>query len=347
MSLATAAPRQGWELQLHPPGAGRVRYFQISPRRRQVLLALGAAALLVLIFGLVMFPGLIADWTAVHPEGATGLERAQEMRRLQALLHRVDEVHPRSKKVRFDLRTLHHAYGLPEGPFPPLPQVPTAPPANVEEAVARSLALLAEAEAELTRAESLGDAVAEFQRREPAWVLATPSIRPLAADSDDFVLISGFGERQDAYTERRQFHAGLDLAAPPGTPIVATASGVVAFAGSFPAGGGHSWWRYGLMVVVAHGDRLITVYGHCQELSVRSGERVRRGQQLGTVGNSGWSQVPHLHYEVRRRAAGRLLPEDPRLFMLEPAWGDPDEILASTPPFRAEEIEPLPGGLER
>lgn len=346
--MSATGGSQGWDLQIHPRGGkGRVRYYRVTPAGRNLAVALGALLVLLVLAGLGLFPRLWADWAAVHPDGATGVERAQEMRRLQALLQRVDEVHPRSLKVRYDLQTLHRAYGLEEPPQAPATPVPSAPPASVAEAVARGLALLAEAEVELTRAELLGLGVASFQHQEPLAVRATPSIRPLAVDTDDFVLVSGFGERQDAFTERRQFHAGLDLAAPTGTPVVATADGVVAFAGSFPAGSRQSWWRYGSMVVLAHGERLVTIYGHCQELSVRTGERVRRGELIATVGSSGWSQVPHLHYEVRRRGAGSFLPEDPRLFMLEPAWGDPDLLLASSRPFSPDEIEPLPRGLER
>lgn len=346
--MSSSPRRRGWELQLHPPGGhGRVRYLQLSVARRNWLVALLSLAVLGVLFGLALFPRLWADWAAVHPEGASGLERAQEMRRLQALLQRVEEVHPRSLKVRYDLQTLHAAYGLVEPARAPATPPPTEPPASVSEAVARGLALLEEAERELLRAEALGQEVRSFQQRDPAAVRGTPSIRPLAADTDGFVLVSGFGERQDAFTERQRFHAGLDLAAPPGTPVVTTADGVVGFAGSFTAGSRDSWWRFGLLAVILHGDRLATVYGHCQDLAVRAGQRVRRGEVIGRVGNSGWSQVPHLHYEVRRRQAARFLPEDPRLFMLEPAWGDPDLLFDAKASPRPQDIEPLPAGLER
>ncbi|RMG80980.1 MAG: M23 family metallopeptidase, partial [Chloroflexi bacterium] len=87
------------------------------------------------------------------------------------------------------------------------------------------------------------------------------------------------------------YHPGLDLAAPTGTPIYAANSGPVVYAG---------WnnWGYGNLVVLAHGP-FMTVYGHMQNILVRCGETVVAGQQIGTVGSTGQSTGPHLHFEIR------------------------------------------------
>jgi len=94
-------------------------------------------------------------------------------------------------------------------------------------------------------------------------------------------------------------HEGLDLAAPKGTPVSATASGTVLRAGREG--------RYGRTVVIDHGDGWQTRYAHLRRVRVDTGESVRRGDIVGTVGRSGNATGYHLHYEVRRQG----VPIDP------------------------------------
>jgi murein DD-endopeptidase MepM/ murein hydrolase activator NlpD len=86
-------------------------------------------------------------------------------------------------------------------------------------------------------------------------------------------------------------HDGIDLAAPMGTPIIATGDGVIGSAG----------WRggYGLMVAVEHGSGVETRYGHMSQVAVAPGEQVRKGEIIGYVGSTGRSTGPHVHYETR------------------------------------------------
>jgi len=114
------------------------------------------------------------------------------------------------------------------------------------------------------------------------------------------VLYGRFGKRG------KEMHDGLDLAAPLGTPVRTAAPGTVLFAGEQRG--------YGLIAVVEHANGLVTLYAHNQDLRVKSGQRVREGQVIATVGESGKTSGPHLHFEVRER--GR--PVDP-LSRLGPA----------------------------
>jgi murein DD-endopeptidase MepM/ murein hydrolase activator NlpD len=102
---------------------------------------------------------------------------------------------------------------------------------------------------------------------------------------------SSFGEREDPFNGEGAFHAGIDISAPNGTPVRATADGEVSGA-SMGAG-------YGREVVLNHGHDVMTVYGHLSALAVLPGQRVTRGQVIGYVGQTGRSTGPHLHYEVR------------------------------------------------
>jgi murein DD-endopeptidase MepM/ murein hydrolase activator NlpD/biotin carboxyl carrier protein len=110
---------------------------------------------------------------------------------------------------------------------------------------------------------------------------------------------SGYGWRIHPIFHTLEFHTGIDIAAPRGTPILAPADGMVIFAGRMPANG--------MLVILAHGNGLSTTFSHLSSTEVRLGERVRRGQSIGRVGSSGWSTGPHLFFEVRE--SGR--PVDP------------------------------------
>ena len=120
-------------------------------------------------------------------------------------------------------------------------------------------------------------------------VTAIPSARPIR-DSVNFT--SGFGVRSDPFRGRAAMHGGIDLAGPQGTPVYATADGVVA----------RSEWNnggYGNLVEIIHGQGIETRYGHLSRLIARPGQRVRRGDLVGLMGSTGRSTGSHLHYEVR------------------------------------------------
>jgi murein DD-endopeptidase MepM/ murein hydrolase activator NlpD len=128
----------------------------------------------------------------------------------------------------------------------------------------------------------------------PPDVPTTDLLKPV-----DARFTSDFGPRTHPITGRASNHAGVDLAAPTGTPIAAAGEGVVAFAG---VRGG-----YGNLVILEHADGTQTYYAHADRLDVRAGDRVARGQQVATVGSTGRSTGPHLHFEVRRDG----VPVDP------------------------------------
>lgn len=131
--------------------------------------------------------------------------------------------------------------------------------------------------------ESLGGAEASA----PTTSIAIPSIMPLAAAK----LTSNYGMRTHPVIGGRHNHKGVDLAAPTGTPVYATADGVVSRADHFSS--------YGLYVALQHGAALETRYAHMSRLAVAAGERVSKGDIIGYVGSTGRSTGPHLHYEVR------------------------------------------------
>jgi murein DD-endopeptidase MepM/ murein hydrolase activator NlpD len=125
-----------------------------------------------------------------------------------------------------------------------------------------------------------------------ALLAATPAIQPVSNKTLNRIA-SGYGYRIDPVYKTIKLHAGLDFAAPQGTPIYATADGVVKLSG-FSDGG------YGNHVVINHGYGYETLYGHMVRIKVRTGHRVKRGEVIGYVGNTGKSTGPHCHYEVHK-----------------------------------------------
>lgn len=114
---------------------------------------------------------------------------------------------------------------------------------------------------------------------------------------------SGFGLRRDPFTGRRKMHEGYDIAARTGTPVVATADGIVSQSKTMPG--------YGKMVVIDHGYGYRTYYGHNSKNYVKVGQRVKSGDRIAAVGNTGRSTGSHVHYEIRLNG----VPVNPKKYL--------------------------------
>jgi murein DD-endopeptidase MepM/ murein hydrolase activator NlpD len=140
----------------------------------------------------------------------------------------------------------------------------------------------------------------ELLADQKAFLSALPTKKPVVG-----YFTSGFGVRSHPFGGRAKMHEGLDIANHPGTPVKAPADGIIVFA-STKAG-------YGQTVIVDHGYGLETWYGHTKKVLVTKGQRVRRGDPIALLGNTGRSTGPHLHYEVRIHGT----PVDPLSYILE------------------------------
>lgn len=117
-----------------------------------------------------------------------------------------------------------------------------------------------------------------------------PAIQPVS-NKELRRLSSGFGMRTDPITKVKSKHLGIDFSAPQGTPVYATGDGVIKITKK-----GFSGW--GWYIKMDHGFGYETLYGHLSKFNVRPGQKVKRGDLIGFVGNTGKSTAPHLHYEV-------------------------------------------------
>ncbi len=157
------------------------------------------------------------------------------------------------------------------------------------------------------RSEYLNQTLAQVESRlsdNLRLISSTPSIAPVRG-----IYTSTFGYRRDPITGQRAYHSGVDISAPPGKPVKASADGVVTKT--------EQYGNLGRAVFIAHGFGVTTIYGHLSRINVTPGQRVDRGAIVGLVGNSGRSTGYHLHYEVQVNGE----PTNPLAYILDRADG--------------------------
>ena len=287
-----------YKLQLVDRVTDTTRTVRLS-RRGLRLLAVGAGAVVGIVAAASIFSIYTLTHSYLHEAEAAQLREANRIQQEQirqiakkasALGQEVDAI----QRTEDGLRALVGAppaetdSAVQEGDAAPAP-TGGAPHALTTDEVSEALTMLEERTA--VRRTSIGQLAVMMQKDVPGASSFlegdTPVTTPTGWPTDGFIS-SGYGLRWNG----AEFHQGIDIAAEMGTPIVATADGVVTIAG-WNAGG------YGNMVDIDHGSGVSTRYGHASAVVVTVGQRVRRGQIIAYVGSTGHSTGPHLHYEVR------------------------------------------------
>ena len=271
---------------------------QTGAVRRLTVVRRPAVLILMAILSLPVLMGLGARWAgqadvdrlAQHTEAlrienesyraATG-ELAAQISSLQTAITELGEdaqLDPAARRAIDNLPALVRNRAMGRGGAAPTPPAVATPITSPDNPLGILQGLLGSLEARLESVRSGID-------RQQALAAATPSIWPVVG-----YLSSMFGNRPDPFTGARDFHPGLDISANAGTPIRATADGVVESAGY--AG------NYGNAVVLRHGFGLSTRYGHMSRIGVNTGMKVKRGDVIGYVGSTGRATSAHLHYEI-------------------------------------------------
>ena len=313
------------EIQVHPSDIRRrVRYFFLDRRR----VVIGIVALTIVLLSLI--GSMAAAPTVIRRVYKTNFllqqreERAIQRERLRENVVQMSSIERSLDEQRIRVEKLITVYGLDrtlgQGGFS-TPGRETNADEPLSDARHREIAL----RNSMRRLQEQLELLAQYEAANQEIVRHTPSILPVP--DDQFVLTSPFGNRVSPFTRTSDFHKGLDLSAPIGTPILAAADGVVTFAGRYPLSQSVAWWRFGNVVVLNHANRFITIYAHCDTVGVKAGQRVTQGQNIATVGNTGWSTNAHLHYEIRTdlEQPGVYQPVDPRIYVLDYQW--PNEAL--------------------
>ena len=155
------------------------------------------------------------------------------------------------------------------------------------------------------------DEIVKLAENKEKLLAAIPAIQPVK-NQDLSRMASGFGWRSDPFTKTNKKHMGMDFSAPKGTPIYASGDGVIERADQSSAG-------YGKHIRIEHGFGYVSLQAHLSNYNVKKGQRVKRGDLIGFVGNTGRSQAPHLHYEIIKNGEkinpinfyyGNLSPEE-------------------------------------
>jgi murein DD-endopeptidase MepM/ murein hydrolase activator NlpD len=335
------------ELQIHSPDIRKkVRYLFLSKNELSFWSAVLSLFLVAVVLAAAVTPGVVADLWHRREHRSLQAERGRLEERLGSQIGTLEALASEGDELRLVIDKVFLLYGLSsevtggQGGFPFLGR--TEGPEGEEVPLARAQRLESAVRERLSVAGVFLQEIQAFEGARRDLVRLTPSRSPLRRA--DFVLTSPFGDRRNPFTKGRDFHAGLDLAARTGTEIHAPADGVVLFAGRYSLQRSVAWWRYGNLVILGHGEHFLTLYGHCDEVRVAKGQQVSQGQVLATVGSTGMSTSPHLHYEVRRLdGEGSFRPVDPRIYFLDHRWRDEERILVNgrlAPP--AADFQPLP-----
>ena len=275
------------------------RIYQVSP------IALGAVALagtlaVVLVAALIyhaLFMAAAKEGWPVAGDLVRNVMQKQLIQRdryvrenLDAMAQRVGELQAKLVQLEAQSDRVSGLAGMrPEETRVPDAKSPSAAKGGPYIPVAPSMKEINDAVAALlVRSEERGDVYALIESRlfeNRMRSLMVPSSKPV-----DGPVSSGFGLRADPFSGRTALHAGLDFPASVGTPIVAAAGGVVVTSEVHPA--------YGNMVMIDHGNDLMTRYAHASRVIVKAGDLVKRGQHIADVGSTGRSTGPHLHFEV-------------------------------------------------
>jgi murein DD-endopeptidase MepM/ murein hydrolase activator NlpD len=331
------------EIQIVPSDIRRsVRYVFFDRRRVTFGVAVFSVVLAALIGSMAAAPTVIRR---VYKENVLGIERHEreiEHARLRENVTQMSSIEKSLEEHRIRVAKLMTVYGLDrslgQGGF----SFPFRTPNSVQDlddARRRETSL----RVAVNRLQRQLDLIANYEAANADLVRHTPSILPIPADQ--FVLTSPFGIRISPFTHASDFHKGLDLSAPTGTQIFAAADGVVSFAGRVPLNQSVPWWRFGNVVVVRHSDHFLTIYGHCDTVNVRTGQEVKQGQSIATVGSTGWSTNSHLHYEIRNdlENPGTYVPVDPRIYILNYQWSNEAALLMRLRTAKDyKDFDPLP-----
>jgi murein DD-endopeptidase MepM/ murein hydrolase activator NlpD len=301
---------RSYTLVIVPDAHSRVHRFSVRERTlRLAAAAAGAAALLVV----VLLVGFVRGRMQSAELGRLRAEAAAQGARSAQLVRDVAVLESGMARLRTFESRVRAAFELGAGP-----SGPESPPGigGGEPSLAEAISRLGGRDAGLvdalvdrdlgqvqrrleTQEQGLAELVSFLEERR-SLLASTPSLMPARG-----WVSSGYERRSDPFTQNEAWHRGLDISAAAGTPVVAPADGVVTAVGREP--------DFGNLLALDHGYGFLTRYGHASRVLVRLGQRVRRGQVVALVGNTGRSTGPHLHYEVLRHG----VPVDPQEYIID------------------------------
>ena len=293
-----------WEIQWHPANGGRFRRLVLTRRglrRAGVTLALVLLVVLVIVAALPLgLRGFLTSFTvnaAQRENRALRLQGESQREKAHELAGRLHERVQRARRIAWVVGAEPQAWEV---------SCPAPPPRGAEdEAIFRWLG------EQGARLDTLGEVLSARHDALRCPLSSLPIATPI--DAARAVPVALFGWRVSPFTGKTMAQYGVTLAASQGEPVVAPGAGRVLFAGSVRERKANEWTRLGNLVVLDHGGGVMTIYAHLRDTLVKRGQAVARAQRLGSVGQTGWTRVPALYYEIRWPVDNGSKPIDPGL----------------------------------
>lgn len=294
-------------LILVPEGANKVHqfsFYQIFMITCILFILCSGVCLYALITDYVTIKGQMPELTLLEKERSrNSLQLAYLARRIKQLNQRMEQLNELDERLMVmlnldDENANAQVMGVGGSPSLELASVSLedASPDNVIRRMHSSLNHLKDAAFNSRESKT---SLYKILKNQKMLLAATPSIWPVRG-----WLSSSFGTRLSPFSNEKEFHKGIDISTRKNTPIVAPADGIVVYVGRKSG--------YGRTLCLDHGHGVVTKYAHLQKSLIKRGQRVRRGEKIALVGNTGRSTGPHLHYEVHRNG----LPVDPLRYIV-------------------------------
>jgi murein DD-endopeptidase MepM/ murein hydrolase activator NlpD len=315
--------KKAYTILIFSQKAAKVKRFMLSPLALKIgicLLALVVVVGGVIVYDYVVYKQKVIELKSLRAEAEAQQEEIRSFQeKITVLEEQLNKLQEMEKQVAIDLKEVTELQK--EKRKPPAPvkkknsqvRKPTEVVQEGSKPLEEKVSLLEQErprlvnrlhsdlvelqEKALQREQNLKE-LQEFLQNQKSILLATPSLWPVIGR-----ISSVFGEPRLTSSGETRLHKGVDICSPSGTPVLAATDGVVTFSGTES--------EYGRLIVIDHGHKFSTAYGHLGKIRVQAGEKVVKGQAIGTVGLSGNTTGPHLHYEVRLNNS----PVNPARFM--------------------------------
>jgi len=274
-----------------PSVSSRSRTFSLPPILLYVFVGVLLLSWVLLAAGGYFGKNLYDDYVELREENTYLLEKERELDALQQTMERIRKDENTIRSFLGVEKSGEETNGLGQG-GEPSPDLSTIAPNDAMASGSMPFPAKPLENSLLQRAKSLEmdlkELVETMRSQRESWD-STPSIIPV--NVADYWFSSGFGWRRSPFTGLKEFHNGLDISSSKGTPIVAPADGTVTQRG---------YDKYlGKFIKIDHGRKIITTYGHLSAYNVSPGQKVKRGDIIASMGNSGLSTGHHLHYMIK------------------------------------------------
>jgi murein DD-endopeptidase MepM/ murein hydrolase activator NlpD len=274
-----------------PSVSSKSRTFSVPPVLLFIFVGLLVVSWVLLAAGGYLGNRLYHDYRQLRDENSYLIEKESELDALRQTMERIQKDENTIRNFLGLDRGKDETSGLGQG-GEPSPDLSTIAPNDAMASGSLQIAAKPRNVSSLQPAQQLETDLQELveviRGQQQIWD-STPSVIPLEAD--DYWFSSGFGWRRSPFTGLKEFHNGLDISSRKGTPVIAPANGKVIKRG-------HDKYL-GKYLKVDHGRQIITMYGHLSGFNVRAGQKVKRGDTIAFMGNTGLSTGHHLHYMLK------------------------------------------------